>query len=151
MIRSWYSRKEGKTSLTDPSLAVSIRISSCTSDPFCSGARLDSAPVSSKAVAKIAITAAAARQGREVRKMARIASSLLHSGSARSAAGTLVYCYSPGMMMRPKLGILRRAATVSLGLGMLHAQSSPVLFEGARLILGSAGAPIENGAFLIQN
>jgi imidazolonepropionase-like amidohydrolase len=30
-------------------------------------------------------------------------------------------------------------------------QTTPVLYEGARLIIGDAGAPIENGAFLVAN
>lgn len=32
-----------------------------------------------------------------------------------------------------------------------YSQSNPVLYEGARLITGDTGAPIENGAFLVQN
>jgi imidazolonepropionase-like amidohydrolase len=32
-----------------------------------------------------------------------------------------------------------------------YAQSQTALYEGARLILGNGGAPIENGAFLVQN
>jgi imidazolonepropionase-like amidohydrolase len=34
---------------------------------------------------------------------------------------------------------------------MAFAQSTPVLFEGERLIIGDASAPIENGALLVQN
>jgi imidazolonepropionase-like amidohydrolase len=32
-----------------------------------------------------------------------------------------------------------------------HSQSNPVLFEGARLVIGDASVPIENGAFVVQN
>jgi imidazolonepropionase-like amidohydrolase len=32
-----------------------------------------------------------------------------------------------------------------------YSQSPDVIYEGARLILGDAGAPIENGAFLVRN
>ena len=53
--------------------------------------------------------------------------------------------------MRRRTGKVCRAAFVLLGLGALHAQPNPVLFEGARLILGTAAAPVENGALLVQN
>jgi len=55
------------------------------------------------------------------------------------------------MNMRRRTGKVCRAAFVLLGLGALHAQPNPVLFEGARLILGTAAAPVENGALLVQN
>jgi imidazolonepropionase-like amidohydrolase len=45
----------------------------------------------------------------------------------------------------------RAAVGVLLAVGIAGAQSTPVLYEGARLIVGDASAPIESGAFLVAN
>lgn len=42
-------------------------------------------------------------------------------------------------------------AAASLGLIPAYSQSSAVLYEGARLIIGDASAPIESGAFVVEN
>ena len=43
------------------------------------------------------------------------------------------------------------AVLASLTLSSQTRTPGPVVYEGARLITGDAGAPIENGAFLVQN
>ena len=55
-----------------------------------------------------------------------------------------------------QIGISGRSDThhiAAIGRGWLQAQSSsrPVLYEGARLIIGDTSAPIENGALLVEN
>ncbi len=42
-------------------------------------------------------------------------------------------------------------AIVVLASAAAESQTNPVIYEGARLILGDASAPIENGAFVVRN
>ena len=74
-----------------------------------------------------------------------------------------IYCYSPGGKMQiQRKGLylsgtrLRKAlaacvAVASLGSIAGYSQSNDVIYEGARLIIGDSIAPIESGAFVVQN
>ena len=53
--------------------------------------------------------------------------------------------------MHRALPSLAVAVLASLTLSSQTRTPGPVVYEGARLITGDAGAPIENGAFLVQN
>ena len=53
--------------------------------------------------------------------------------------------------MHRALPSLAIAVLASLTLSSQTRTPGPVVYEGARLITGDAGAPIENGAFLVQN
>jgi imidazolonepropionase-like amidohydrolase len=44
-----------------------------------------------------------------------------------------------------------RTVCIALAAALVSAQPNAVVYEGARLILGDASAPIENGAFVVQN
>lgn len=55
---------------------------------------------------------------------------------------------------------MRRLLTFSVAIGALassavfsqsRSQSRPVVYEGARLIIGDGGVPIENGAFVVES
>src|SRR5690349_14219163 len=61
-----------------------------------------------------------------------------------------VYCYSPEAEMRVSHRLVACLAAAFLAPWVGHSQPA-TLYEGARLILGDASAPIENGAFLVQN
>ncbi|HYL35422.1 MAG TPA: amidohydrolase family protein [Bryobacteraceae bacterium] len=55
---------------------------------------------------------------------------------------------------RPRRGLMLLAGCImaaSIASTTANAQSNAVLYEGARLIIGDASAPIENGAFVVQN
>src|SRR5262245_34556006 len=63
-----------------------------------------------------------------------------------------------GIMMPTSFPTRAVLAGVALALGITVAsravqaqQPAPILFEGARLITGDGSAPIENGAFIIDN
>ena len=47
--------------------------------------------------------------------------------------------------------LARCIVAASLGSITGYSQANAVLYEGARLIIGDASAPIESGAFVVQN
>ena len=53
---------------------------------------------------------------------------------------------------RRRLKVLAIFVVVALaGFGTAYAQLNPVLYEGARLIIGDSSPTIESGAFVVQN
>src|SRR5665213_1025836 len=46
---------------------------------------------------------------------------------------------------------MRLIAGLIIGSMACYAQAGDVIYEGARLIIGDASAPIENGAFVVRN